>query len=321
MAVSSSVPKSTETSTAQLGAWPAPEPSPVCDPQMPLAYRRWAVRQRPVFSSRGELAVLMPGGSSGGTRPVTACSWLLAVVCMILLVIDPAAIGRGGWAAAAAASAIAAAAIQHGSRRRDLQLCRAKVIFPESLDETCRALLVRGQRAIAAVAGSDVRAAGLLAHPVQDMALHQHEWEIAGKLREITSFRALLAETTLGTPAGPMTTDVLTAQQRAIELAQQAAAARIAALERYARQVTAADDADRDWQQAVKLSRLNDRYLDLIARTAADQYAAGQIADLTEQLTAAARARNARLYEADLAAEVLVLPAVPAQTLHQGDIA
>jgi hypothetical protein len=213
---------------------------------------------------------------------------------------------------AAAAAVIAAATIQRRSRRHDLRLCRTKVIFPGNLDETCRTLLARGQRAIAAIAGSEVRAAGLLAKPVHDAVLGQHEWEIAGKLREITSLRALLAQNTPGTPAGPMTTDVLSAQRRAIELAQQATAARIAALERYARQITAADDADRDWQQAVKLSSLNDRYLDLIARTASDQYAAGQIADLTEQLAAAAQARNARLHDADLAAEVLALPAIPA---------
>jgi hypothetical protein len=62
-----------------------------------------------------------------------------------------------------------------------------------------------------------------------------------------------------------MTADVLQAQQRAIELAQEATTARILALERYASQVIAADEADRDWQLATTLSRLNDKYLDLVA--------------------------------------------------------
>jgi hypothetical protein len=66
--------------------------------------------------------------------------------------------------------------------------------------------------------------------------------------------------------------------------------------------------ADRDWQQATTLSHLNDKYLDLVARTASDDYAAGQIADLTGQLAAAAKARDDRLREADLAASALVLP-------------
>jgi hypothetical protein len=48
--------------------------------------------------------------------------------------------------------------------------------------------------------------------------------------------------------------------------------------------------------------------LDLVARTASDDYAAGEIADLTGQLAAAAKARDDRLREADLAASALVLP-------------
>jgi hypothetical protein len=157
--------------------------------------------------------------------------------------------------------------------------------------------------------GSQVRAAGLLGNPIDDATLRQHEWEIASKLREITSLRELLAQNSRGAQAGPMTADVLAAQQRAIELAQGATTARILGLERYAGQITAADEADRDWQQATELSKLNGRYLDLVARTASDDYAAGQVAGLTDQLAAAARERNDRLHDADLAAEVLVLPA------------
>jgi len=280
---------------------------PVCDPQMPPSFRRWALGQRPSFDSRGNLVVLTPGGSSGGARPAAVCCWLLAVACMVLLFADPLSIGRGEWLAAAAATAISAATIQHRSSRRDLRLCRSKVIFPENLDETCRALLGRSQSAISIILGSHVRTAGLLGNPVDDELLRQHEWEIAEKLREITSLRALLAANTPGTPAGPMTTDVLRAQQRAIEMAQEATTARILALERYASQISAADDADRDWQLATRLSKLNDKYLDLVARTASDNHAAGEIAGLTEQLAAAASARNDRLHDADLAASVLVL--------------
>jgi hypothetical protein len=281
---------------------------PAVDPRMPASFRRWALGQRPSFGSRGNLMVLTPGGSSGGVRPAAACCWLLTVACLVVAFAGPMSIGWAGWLAAAVATAVSAVAIQHRSSRRDLRLCRSAVIFPESLDEPCRALLRRGQSAIAAILGSQVRAAGLLGNPVDDEALRQHEWEIAGKLREITSLRALLAANTPGTPAGPMTTDVLRAQQRAVELAQEATTTRILALERYATQIAAADDADRDWQLATRLAKLNDRYLDLVARSASDDYAAGEIAGLTEQLAAAARTRNDRLHDADLAASVLVLP-------------
>jgi len=280
---------------------------------MPLPFRQWAISQQPVLNVHGDLVTITPGGSSGGTRPAAVLCWLLAAICLILLFIDPPSIGRSGWLAAAVALAIAAVTTQRRSSLRDLRLCRSKVIFPENLDETCRGLLRRAQRAIATILGSNVRAAGLLENPVQDELLGQHEWEIASTLRDITKFRFLLAENTRVSPAGPMTTDVLAAQRRAVELAQDATAARIAALERYATQVTAADDADRDWQQAVGLSKLNDKYLDLVARTASDERAVSEITRLTQQLAAAARARQDRLRDADLAAEVLALPATPTQ--------
>lgn len=287
---------------------------PVCHPEMPPTFREWALGQRPTFDSRDRLAVITPGGSSQGPHLAAIACWLLAAACMILLFVDPPSIGRAGWLAAAAAAAIAAGTIQRRSSRRDLRLCRSKVIFPDNLDATCRALLSRTQRAVGTIAGSNVRASGLLANPVQDDALGQHEWEIAGELRDITKLRSLHAENTRVGPAGPMTTDVLTAHERAIELAQEASIARVAGLERYAEQITAADEADRDWQRAAELSKLNDRYLDLVARTASDQHAASEIARLTEQLAAATQARHDRLQEADLAAEVLALPGVP---VHQ----
>jgi hypothetical protein len=291
----------------QFGNWSSLAAKPVCDPGMPPSFRNWAIRQRPNFNSQGEIAVLVPGGSSGGARPAAVCCWLLAAVGMVLLFIDPLSTGPGIWLAAAAVMAVAAGTIQRRASRRDRRLCHSKVIFPASLDDTCQALLGRGQRAIGTILDSSVRAAGLLENPVHDGLLRQHEWEIAGKLREITHFRSLLTENTQGSAAGPMTKDVLSGHQRAIELAQEATAARIAGLERYAEQISAADDADRDWQQAMKLSKFNERYLDLVARTASDEYAVGEIADLGKRLAIATKTRRDRLHEADLAAHVLAL--------------
>ncbi len=314
MALASSVPGTPRDNGAAGPGIPAPRKAmSACDPQMPSSFRSWALRQRPSFDARGNLVVLTPGGSSGGIRPAASCCWVLAIACLVLLFVGPLSISRGEFLAAAAATAISAVAIQLRSNRRDLGLCRSKVIFPENLDETCQALLGRGQDAISIIRSSRVRAAGLLGNPVADTELAQHEWEIAGKLCEITNLRALLAANTAGNLVGPMTADVLRAQQRAIEVAQQATTARITALERYARQITAADHADRDWQQATRLSGLNDKYLDLVARTASDDYAAAEITDLTEQLAAAARLRTDRLHDADLAASVLILPANPVE--------
>lgn len=295
--------------TAALRPDPGGGVRPACDPRLPASFRRWVLGQLPVAGPGGELAALEPGGSSGQARQAAAVGWLVSVACLVLLISDPGSLGRLGWLVAAAVAAVAAVTIRYQASRRDLRRCRRWVIFPETLDETCRALLGRTQAAIDTIMGSYVRAAGLLGNPVNDTGLREHEWEIAGKLREITSFRLLLARNTPSDRAGPMTSDVLGAHRHAIDLALEAATARVVALESYGWQLAAADDADRDWRQALKLSELNDRYLDLVARTAADEYAAVEIAGLTVQLTAAATARTDRLREADLAATVLALPA------------
>ena len=46
----------------------------------------------------------------------------------------------------------------------------------------------------------------------------------------------------------------------------------------------------RDLHDALRISNLNDSYLDLVARTAADEHAVAEISGLTDQATAAAQA-------------------------------
>jgi hypothetical protein len=52
----------------------------------------------------------------------------------------------------------------------------------------------------------------------------------------------------------------------------------------------------------------NDKYLDLVARTAADQQATVEITDLADQAGEAAQAFRETLQRATLAAEALALP-------------
>jgi hypothetical protein len=54
--------------------------------------------------------------------------------------------------------------------------------------------------------------------------------------------------------------------------------------------------------------RNNDKYLDLVARTAADQRATAEITGLAEQAAEAAQAFRETLQRATLAAEALALP-------------
>ena len=138
--------------------------------------------------------------------------------------------------------------------------------------------------------------------------LRQHEWDIAVALREITELLLDLVSSYGGGTAGPMTAAVLVSQNRAISIARDATTARVLALELLAAQVAAAEAARRDWETSHRMAANNDKYLDLVARTAADQRATAEITGLAEQAAEAAQAFRETLQRATLAAEALALP-------------
>jgi hypothetical protein len=184
---------------------------------------------------------------------------------------------------------------------------RDQVVSPLALDRECRKLLQRAQGASATIVTSRVYA-GDLRGSVAEAVLRQHEWDIAVALREITELLLDLVSSHGGGTAGPMTTAVLVSQNRAISIARDATTARVVALELLAAQVAAAEAARRDWETAHRMAANNDKYLDLVARTAADQQATVEITDLAEQTAEAAQAFRETLQRATLAAEALALP-------------
>ena len=184
---------------------------------------------------------------------------------------------------------------------------RDQVVSPLALELVCRKLLRRAQRAIAVVVSSGVYARDLRG-TVEEHVLRQHEWEIALALREITELLLDLVSSAGGSAVGPMTATVLISQNRAISIARDATTVRVLALELLAAQVAAAEAARRDWETAHQAAAKNDKYLDLVARTAADQHATAEIAGLAEQAGQAAQALRETLQRAALAAEALALP-------------
>ena len=184
---------------------------------------------------------------------------------------------------------------------------RDQVVSPLALERECRKLLQRAQRAIATIVTSGVYTGDLQAI-VREPVLRQHEWEIAVALREITELLFDLVSSYAGGTAGPMTTTVLVSQNRAISIARDATTARVVALELLAAQVAAAEAARRDWEIAHRMAANNDKFLDLVARTAADQHATAEITGLAEQAGQAAQAFRETLQRAALAAEALALP-------------
>lgn len=184
---------------------------------------------------------------------------------------------------------------------------RDQVVSPLALERECRKLLERAQHAIATIVTSRVYA-GDLRGAVEEPVLRQHEWEIAVALREITEFLLDLVSSYGGGTAGPMTAPVLISQNRAVSIARDATTARVLALELLAAQLAVAEAARRDWETAHRMAANNDKYLDLVARTAADQYATVEITGLADQAGEAAQAFRETLQRAALAAEALALP-------------
>jgi hypothetical protein len=184
---------------------------------------------------------------------------------------------------------------------------RDRVVSPLALELECRKLLQRAQHAIATIVTSQVYA-GDLRGAVDEPVLRQHEWEIAVALREITELLLDLVSSYGGGTAGPMTSAILVSQNRAISIARDATTARVLALELLAAQVAAAEAARRDWETSHRMAANNDKYLDLVARTAADQRATAEITGLAEQAAEAAQALRETLQRATLAAEALALP-------------
>jgi hypothetical protein len=184
---------------------------------------------------------------------------------------------------------------------------RDQIVLPSALDRTSRELLIRAQIAVSSALDSviddAVQSPGILAEP----SLRWHEWQIAVALRDITDLRTE-HESNVAASAGPLTDSILGPQRRALQLAQDGIESRVAALERYAAEVLAASSAFRDLHDALRISDMNDRYLALVAHTAADEHAITEISGLTDQATAAAEAARESMHQVSLAAAALALP-------------
>lgn len=176
---------------------------------------------------------------------------------------------------------------------------RDQVVMPSALDRVSRELLIRAQAAISSALDSVTDDALESPDIVTECTLRRHEWQIAIALRDITDLR-VEHEFNAAASAGPVTNSVL------------------APLERYTAEVLAARSAFQDWQDALRISNLNDRYLDLVARTAADEHAASEISGLTCQAAAAAQAVRESMRQVSLAAAALVLPEPEAGQVRRG---
>jgi hypothetical protein len=188
-----------------------------------------------------------------------------------------------------------------------------RIIRLQDLDGGCQKIARRARQAVDVILGSMAYADNLLRQPALETTLRRHEWEVALILRDVTKLRAKHAGFQPGHPMaqqpGPLTSAVLDPQQRVLAQAERSADQRVSALERYAAEVKAVDNARIDWESSMRLSGLNDSFLDLAARTAADEHVIGELKSMTDQARTAASVYYDSLARAALAAEALAFPA------------
>lgn len=272
--------------------------APVVDPGLPPEAREQVTREIARASSEaGETSV--------------GCGFMLTVGGVIAVLVLRIAAGLSWWWMLAAAVPLALGIVVISALGgRQVAAGDSRVIQTVDLDKASRRLMLRTQKAIRVMLEPRDYAGNSLDQVITEPTLRRHEWEIAASLREISKLRAEHGAATGDGPPGPMTAAVLEAQRRALTLAADSVIARIGKLELCAAELEQADAADRDWRAATQASGHNDQYLDLVARTAADELAVAEISDLTEHAAAAVQVFRDHLEQAQLAAQALVLPPV-----------
>lgn len=272
------------------------------DPALPSQARRHltARRARPGRHRTGLLLAFVVYLATISSVPRNATG----LATLIMLIAGVALIAHRPLAQAAAAAATARARCRH----------RDRFIDAADLDQPSQQLLRRAQEAITFVLASEVHKSGQLDDAANVTVLAAHEWDIARLLRDTSRLRAEHGR--LCVPAAttaPAVDAVARPQQDILRQVQAAVTARVETLECYAYRVHAADAAYRNWQQALALTGLNDSFLDLLARTAADDLATAEITDLAEQASIAEQAFRGTLCDARTAASPVVLSAPQAQ--------
>jgi hypothetical protein len=155
----------------------------------------------------------------------------------------------------------------------------------DGLDGPSRVLLGRVKDAVDVITSSQVCQDGLVDRAGMSMALADQQRDIAAALREQARLRARRDELPV-ISAGPMTDAIRDSQAQAARLSESSLAARVNALERYAAEIREADAAYQDWKHAARLSELDGKHLDMLARTAADEQGIAEIETMSLQARA-----------------------------------
>jgi hypothetical protein len=226
-------------------------------------------------------------------RAARALRWLLGFLAALgASALLYSLTGLTGWIAVAcaiaSAASLAAYALATQQERSAVAMAAPgpvpslhQAVLLTELDETCRELLEREQRAIAEVISSGIYRGREQARQADEAVLRWNEWQAAVNLRTLTLRRAQHDAIPV---LGNETAGVLDGHQRHLTAAEDAAAANVKEIESLAMRVKRAELERSDQENAIKASRLDGDYEDLGAGIAAVELAIGEIRSLTDKI-------------------------------------
>ncbi|WP_234402086.1 hypothetical protein, partial [Thermobifida halotolerans] len=212
-----------------------------------LPLPRWAVEHPVAAAVVAVLAVVVGLRLLARVAPFAAPLLLLTVVVAAAVVLLVAAFRTPGGGESPARAA--------ARRYRD------RYVTAEELDAEAGRLLVRAQRAAAAVEDARVVRDDVVDAALNASVLPHQLWETATALRRISDLRSRPTPAEADAEAAPL----LAGRRRALEEAQRSVAVRVAALEDYAERVTEADRAHQRAQQLRGLLAEQEELRDLLA--------------------------------------------------------
>uniref|UniRef100_A0AAU2AJR6 Uncharacterized protein n=1 Tax=Streptomyces sp. NBC_00093 TaxID=2975649 RepID=A0AAU2AJR6_9ACTN len=184
---------------------------------------------------------------------------------------------------------------------------RRQYVLDEELTQDAGQLLARADRAAHKVLNSTVHLRGLIDRQRNEVSVPAQVWEITDALREYSRLVQKEPETAEDTQV----TALLDTRRRALQISVDGIERRVIALEEYASKVAEADQQygklQKTQQAADQLTADSEDVLDLLARTARDDFAVAEIEGMTGEAAAAATAAATAL-EAAREAAVIALP-------------
>ncbi|MEV4468137.1 hypothetical protein AB0K12_08815 [Nonomuraea sp. NPDC049419] len=171
------------------------------------------------------------------------------------------------------------------STKRRLGLARAHAehyILPEDLDHPCQMLLRRAQNAVEAILHSNVHKAGLIDSVDNQVSLPEEVWQIAQRLRRLSSMHAEHGKL-VPRELPPDMEAAFKPYTSALDAAWTSLTHRVRHLEKYAKQVLKADKVYHAHLRLEKLAAKTPEYQQLLAETVRDELAHGRINELSDQ--------------------------------------